>query len=291
MNAFRQIVNMTDPNLPLLAYIDDSNNNPMSSPTHIHEEMELFFVISGKMTFNVQATKYLVNEGESLLINALVPHSSADHSPEYTKIGLLQFLPQTFWPEAGSKHLAQFISRQPYDARLINADTCPEYGEIMKLFITLVDEFNTKDVAYDMFIRSHLCMIYAIMFRSGLLEYKEHDMLKRNNAIYGRIKNVIEYVDENYASGISVESVRSIFSYDYHYFCRMFKRLSGKTFLEYVDFLRINAAVWLLLTTNDPVMDICNRVGYSSHKSFMRAFKNKNGVTPVEYRQRMSASR
>ncbi|ANE47084.1 hypothetical protein SY83_13340 [Paenibacillus swuensis] len=71
---------------------------------------------------------------------------------------------------------------------------------------------------------------------------------------------------------------------------RAFKEASGTTIFQYVNELRMNKAKSLLATTDMSVHDIVEVVGYSDDSSFIRKFRQENGLTPGDYRKNQCAN-
>ncbi|MGF9696577.1 helix-turn-helix domain-containing protein [Paenibacillus sp. MABNR03] len=70
---------------------------------------------------------------------------------------------------------------------------------------------------------------------------------------------------------------------------QLFKEQTGQTPLEYVTELRMKKAQHLLMTTMKPLSSVAEEVGYYNVSSFIRRFKQLNGMTPGEYRNRAQA--
>ena len=70
------------------------------------------------------------------------------------------------------------------------------------------------------------------------------------------------------------------------YLSRYFKEKTQETFLEYDKRIKMERAMELLWTTNMKTYEIANQLGYKSPQHFSRIFKEYNGYTPMEYRQR-----
>ena len=290
MKIFREPLNIDNPHLPVLAYVADSNHHSLGAPIHIHDEMEFVYVISGKMVHRVQAEQYTVDAGEILFVNALSPHSSWDVDPGHTKVCVIQFHPRVLGYETESNNLVHFLSTQLCDGQLISPKMHVDIDKLRQLILDIVGEIQERHAMYDFFVKSHIYSLVAILGRNNIIErinfYQPNDLAGIDN----NMARLLQYIDEHFTQEISVESISNTFNYDYHYFCRMFKRKTGKTFSEYMGFLRIHTAEWLLITTDNTVSDIGNQIGYSSHKSFLRAFKKKNNMIPTEYRRRLLSS-
>lgn len=105
----------------------------------------------------------------------------------------------------------------------------------------------------------------------------------------GKKKNfedVIQYINENYALyDLSLKMIADEMDISYKYLSDVFKKETGKNFLEYVHDIRNKKAKELLATTEDSITDIGEQVGYLSSNTFIKTFKKLNGITPGEFRK------
>ena len=114
--------------------------------------------------------------------------------------------------------------------------------------------------------------------------YKEMNAGKESRQI-ARLKDVLRYVAKNYQEPIALKEAADIASLNQDYFCRMFKKCMGVTFLEYVNQVRINHIHEGLLATEDSITDILEHNGFTNYKVFSRMFKAQFGMTPRELRK------
>jgi two-component system response regulator YesN len=97
---------------------------------------------------------------------------------------------------------------------------------------------------------------------------------------------IVEYIDSHYMDhSLSLETISCKYSISVSYFSRSFKDKMGINFVQYVWRKRIEAAIAELTTTNDPLKDIIQRVGYLDTPNFIRKFKKETGHTPGQYRK------
>ncbi len=118
------------------------------------------------------------------------------------------------------------------------------------------------------------------------------DMLRKTNSLPSdlphNLKVAIDYIHENFTKKITLEQVaRSVYLSKYH-FERMFVKYTGKTFYEYVTQLRFERARLLLESTQKSLPDIAAEIGYADIQPLVKLFKTNCGVTPAEYRKRLS---
>lgn len=99
------------------------------------------------------------------------------------------------------------------------------------------------------------------------------------------IKAAKNYISTNYNKQITLEDVSKEIGFNPAYFSSLFKKETGKNFLEYLTELRVHKASQLLSTTDYSILEVANEVGYTDIKYFARVFKRVTELTPTEYRR------
>lgn len=101
-----------------------------------------------------------------------------------------------------------------------------------------------------------------------------------------RINQVKEYVRNNIAEKLTVESLANQFCISKEHLSRKFKQSEGTTLKEYINATRIEIAKSFLCYTNCTLPQVADSVGFSSQSHFGKVFKDHTGLTPAEYRLR-----
>ena len=96
----------------------------------------------------------------------------------------------------------------------------------------------------------------------------------------GSIGRAVQYIENNFYRNISLEEVSQVVHMNTAYFSTLFKKQTGKKYIDYVTDLRMEKARKLILNTDLKIVNIAEMVGYSSTKHFARIYKEKYGVTP-----------
>jgi AraC-like DNA-binding protein len=71
-------------------------------------------------------------------------------------------------------------------------------------------------------------------------------------------------------------------------FCRYFRKRTNKTFIQFLNEVRIGQACRLLINENNSVSDICYTCGYNNNSYFIRQFRKITGFTPLNYRRKFA---
>ena len=94
------------------------------------------------------------------------------------------------------------------------------------------------------------------------------------------------WMKENMASPLTVSMLAHKAGLGERTFARRFKKATGDSPLEYLQYLRIGKARTLLEATDEPVEAITYRTGYEDASSFRRLFKRATGLSPTAYRKK-----
>ena len=99
------------------------------------------------------------------------------------------------------------------------------------------------------------------------------------------INEVITYINEKFTENISVSELADRAMLSQYYFIRLFKKSTGYTPHEYIINLRLNAAKYLLKSSQSSIKEICFSTGFSCESAFCSTFKKATGLSPAQYRQ------
>jgi len=97
---------------------------------------------------------------------------------------------------------------------------------------------------------------------------------------------MVKWVNDNAMENPTLESMSSHVGYSHYYCSAKFREHVGITYKQYVAKCRLEAAVRLLVSSDDKIIDIAFECGYSSSESLSRAFIKAYECTPTQYRKR-----
>ncbi|MBW7473950.1 response regulator [Paenibacillus oenotherae] len=98
------------------------------------------------------------------------------------------------------------------------------------------------------------------------------------------VKKIILYIDEHYDEEITLASLSRHVMMGENYVSALFKKKTGETLIHYLHRIRIEKAIELLLTSDLPVNQIGQNVGFMNDNYFIKIFKRITGTTPSQYR-------
>ena len=131
--------------------------------------------------------------------------------------------------------------------------------------------------------------LVAIGLKRRLLQSHAADPLKvpvvKGGLSLPNLKRAMEYLNTNLAQDIRLEAVASELNFSSSHFAHEFRNSTGQTPYQYLLEQRMSKAKELLKTTKLPVQFISGQTGFQSPVNFVRAFRQRVGVTPEAWRK------
>ena len=251
---------------------------------HIHPEMEMVYVNggSGKRHIGNQLSYY--KNGDLLLIGANLPHYGfTDRLTGNKSETIVQmkedFLGPAFFDIPEMVPVKKLLQRAKMGVAFHGKTKRKIGGKIEKL---------VKFDAYDRLIKiltilKELAISeeYTVLNVDGFsMEIEPRDS-KRINKVY-------DFVRENFQRPISLDEIADTVSMTEPAFCRYFKKISGKTFTQFVNEYRLVHASKLLSERPDNITDICFECGFNNFSHFNKLFKAFTGKSPSQYRNELT---
>lgn len=116
-----------------------------------------------------------------------------------------------------------------------------------------------------------------------------HNFFNESMSFYDRTtKTCLEYISKHYAEEITLQRIADIVNISPSHLSRIFKEITGKKYVDYLNDYRLEKAKKLLLSSSYNVNEIAHMVGYGSYPYFLRIFKLQTGMTPVEFKNNKS---
>jgi AraC-like DNA-binding protein len=139
--------------------------------------------------------------------------------------------------------------------------------------------------------KEHEAMVKLLqIFAQHLSMVTNQIVVQKENAEPSVIARAKEFIKQHQTEDISLGQVAKAVNTSTFYFCKMFKKVTGINFTDYVSRVRIENAKNLLLNPNLRVSEIACEVGFQSLTHFNRVFKKVMGQSPTEYRGKLGAA-
>lgn len=106
------------------------------------------------------------------------------------------------------------------------------------------------------------------------------------NEIYlERVNKVIEYIDNNLDSQLDIKTLAEISNFSMFHFHKIMRAFLKEPLYEYINRIRLESAARFLRYSQLPIQEIAENIGYDAPSSLSKAFKQRFGISPSEYRE------
>lgn len=249
------------------------------TPRHWHKALELLMFIKGKVTCNFENASLQFKAGDMYILNShevhetkctrnavyLVVHIDPTRMCHYVPTFDQLSFSLTFDPEDQVKAMAHEQLR-------------------IHLLEILRQTREEEDGAWMLERQARLFAVAALLVKHFSQPLAvEQTRLQRSDMT--RLEPVLEYVQLHHEQEISLEDAANTMGLNKEYFCRLFKKNMGVSFLQYVYQVRANAVCRELETTDDPIGQIAERHGFRDPKMLNHYFREIYGCTPSEKRK------
>lgn len=250
-------------------------------PNHWHDAIEIIYMVKGEVDVTVESAKYHLSQGQCILINSCVIHSTKCISPN---TGIVFQIPMDFIklyiPDIEQ---LQFI--------LDDTNQNPIYQTKLDIFKNTLLQMQ---IANDIHPKGYVLRFNSLLFEVLFQLYHNFSVkifqanLNHKEKALNRLNNVLSYTVKYYNKPISIDEIAKIAFLESGYFCRFFKQHMGVTFLEYQNELRLSHIYQDLITTTDTLQEILDRHGFTNYKLFRRMFFEHFQTTPSQIRKQRS---
>lgn len=258
-----------------------------TSPYHFHPEYELTLILKGKGKRFVGNNMSDYCEGDLVLLGANLPHcwkSAAEMEGQVNASSIVvqfayDFLGAGFLEKNEMSEIRQLLDNSNYGIKFSDITS----REIKRAIIHLKETehpFNKLMQFLSILQQLALSHKYSLLDQSAVRE------MKRPTVDIERINAVKAYIIENFRTSVSLDDAAQIAMMSTTAFCKYFKKITKKTFIEAVNEYRINHAALLLIQSDKPIVHICFDSGFSDTSHFFKTFKKTTGYSPSNYRRK-----
>ncbi len=277
--ALRETTYLPDRTFPInVFYVTDI-------AVHWHEHAEWIYVRRGCARVQVDGTFQEMFAGDLVLVNSKQLHGAVAFDAETQLVAIVfnEALVRNSGLDSTDTHYFGpiFSKRLEWPNFLSEGDA--RTADIRQSVGVLVNEFAEQKPGFELLIKAELFRVFGLIYRYFPQQSNEAVRSVRHSDFTG----LLEFLRENYHTEISVHEAAKRVNMSPNHFCRMFKRITGKTLVEYIHMLRISQAEQLLRETDLPITRIAHDLGFGNLSYFGRVFKAYKQVTPREFRNRL----
>lgn len=277
--AYNEIEQRGTEDFPFAFFYVDKDHSRYNMVPHWHTEVELVRILEGEFHATLNSNLYTAHKGDIIFINSETVHHGHPVDCVYEcivfhgdflysgKFDNLSFIKNILDCECRVKEFFPLGSGKTHTA------------------LNGIFEAITADEA----VRKFLVISAFYSFFATVYEQKEYEhniggSALANDKSIAMLKRILSFLRENYDRPITLETLSAAINKSPKYLGCFFKRMTGKTPIEYLNEYRIEKAVRKLRLTEASVTDIAFSCGFSDLSYFIKTFKKVKGTSPGKYR-------
>jgi len=257
------------------------NENIKSHVWHYHPEVELIFVCGGSGKRQIGSNISYFTEGDLVMMGSNLPHcgmTNENTNNDYEMV--IQFKPdflgEFVWELPELHRIAQLLERSK--AGIV-------FGENVKKTVgTLVVEMHESSSLQRLVRFLEILDILASTQDYRILnagKYYLQTQVEDNE----RINHIFNYVKDHFREQLTLEEIAELANMKVPSFCRYFKKITNKTFTQFVNEYRITHSLKLLAEKPLSITEVCFESGFNNFSYFNKTFKEYIHKSPSQYRK------
>ena len=265
-------------------------NAAFDAPYHFHPEYELTCIVKGT------GKRYIGNHmddftaGDLVLLGPNLPHCwklepgkevQTDASAIVVQFDE-GFLGGGFFDKNELKHIKKLFQKSG-SGICYNLATRDAVNKSLLALIKEKDSFRLLIGLLEILQRLALSAEFVLLDQNRVVA-------QRSLVDQERINPVFAYLVENYRGQVSLDAAADVANMTTNAFCKYFKKITRKTFMETIIEYRLNYAIQQLVQTDKPISEISFDSGFGDVSHFYKMFKSKMHLSPLNYRKKFMRS-
>lgn len=277
----------TNLEFPLRVLYDEPNN---ALENHWHKETEIIYLLNGDLKVYINGNGYSLKQGDIIFLAPSDVHG-AEFPINNVRI-VIQFDKLVF----EKSYLTNNEQDELYLKMSNLARVSTMWPENVKahvkiLVLSIYDSYthftSSNDSLSKINVQSKLFeLIYYIILNVPMnTEQKSLSNLLKSKQVYDKLRIILDYINNHFTEDIKINDAASVLNFAPNYFIRFWKKNIGVSFHEYLNQVRINNAITLMINGNFQIKEIAELSGFNSVKTFNRVFKEITGTNPSTYKK------
>lgn len=253
------------------------------TPPHWHMAVELLCLVSGTVTVKLEEQSHTIQSGELFLFNSYEIHESwCSHDAAYLCVHIL--------PSRMCKYVSNF------DQLRFSLHFDPSDSEKALSFSRLKAHMSELMLLQEEQPEGYLLQCQALLYSSATILVRhfsqplvlEETSLQRSDMT--RLEPLLEYTEHHHEEDLSLDQAADSMGLSKEYFCRLFKKNMGVSYLQYLNQIRASAVCRELQTSEESIGLLAERHGFKNPKLFNQVFRELYGCTPSEKRKQFKSA-
>lgn len=243
--------------------------------THIHQNVEMFFLLEGKGILTVDEEEFSMEKGDYCVININRRH-------EFHARGEVLFV----CLHINFNMLLRYVDLNRINFMCNSKIVKSETGErIRRELNRIINCYFAKTGSGQIKLNTYYYRLLNILVSDCVVYKDDERFMTRKQADQNRLNEIVNYVYSNYRNEIYLNDLADQLYLSNTYLSKYIKSHLGMNLTDYVNNVRLYYAVEEVLNTDKKMTHIALDNGFSNLTAFNKAFRQMYHMTPSEYRE------
>lgn len=259
---------------PFEFYHVDSSHPRYEMAYHWHVEYEIIRILTGTLHVTMDEKEFTATPGDIVFVNSGILHSGIPSDCVYQCIvfDMNAFLKNN--PRC-STYIKQIIDHSAF----VYHHFTPKNQQIHQIVWDIFNAMESQTTGYELIVFGELYHFFGVVF-SEQLYFSDSPQDRRDYRKIMQLKKVLDYMEANYSSPVTLEQLSASVNMSPKYFCRFFYQMTHRTPIDYLNYQRIEHASYQLATTDVSVTEVAYNCGFNDLSYFIKTYKKYKGITP-----------
>lgn len=259
---------------PFEFYHVDSSHPRYEMAYHWHVEYEIIRILTGTLHVTMDEKEFTATPGDIVFVNSGILHSGIPSDCVYQCIvfDMNAFLKNN--PRC-STYIKQIIDHSAF----VYHHFTPKNQQIHQIVWAIFNAMESQKTGYELIVFGELYHFFGVVF-SEQLYFSDSPQDRRDYRKIMQLKKVLDYMEANYSSPVTLEQLSASVNMSPKYFCRFFYQMTHRTPIDYLNYQRIEHASYQLATTDASVTEVAYNCGFNDLSYFIKTYKKYKGITP-----------
>lgn len=247
--------------------------------SHIHHDMELDLVLQGNFMVRTNDEFYEAKTGNILVFNPFKPHEfiCTDGSCQILTIHIQKKFCESYFP--AFRHIFFKYSNVTAYAPKDIAD------HLRQCTFNLGYNYYLEEFGFELRCYSDLNAITYLLIKGMPYIIPTEKDISLSGKYDIRFRRIIQYIETHYRQKLRLKDIADHEGLSPSYLSHLIKQHINMSFQEYVNMLRFEHAMQLLVQTDKKLIDICMESGFSESKYFNNIFAKNYSMKPKKFRK------
>lgn len=253
-------------------------------PWHWHDEVEFTLVVSGKIEYRVNESRFLLEAEQGLFCNSGSLHfgSMVEGDCDYISITFHPRLLAGFEGSAlGSKYIYPLTENGAVSSMLLLPQKAWHKKVLEELYV-IYDLCREREPLYELHVQRNLLDVWTSLYAETAQQAEQAN--QDDPEKLQRLRIILSYIHDNYAQHISLDDIARQVGLCKSECCRFFKRQMGASPFDYLLDYRVGRSLGYL-QDGASVAQAAEAVGFSDASYFSKVFRSRTGRSPSKYRK------